>query len=133
MDASTLERILMVEDEHFIRDIVVIALQTLGGFTVRACASGEEALKEVEAFAPDLILLDVMMPGMDGPTTFSHLRQMPKLAGTPIAFMTAQTNPEEMRGYKELGASGVIAKPFDPVSLPQQVRELWTRATQEQH
>ena len=93
MAASTLERILLVDDEPFIREIVEIALHVLSGYTVYTYSSGEEALQEVEDFAPDLILLDVMMPGMDGPTTFSHLRQMPQLERTPIAFMTANTKP----------------------------------------
>lgn len=122
---SALPRILYVEDEPDIQAVARMALEMVGGFEVKVCSSGEEALREAEHFAPDMILLDVMMPGMDGPSTLEALRRNPSLADTPVAFMTAKVQPAEVAHYKSLGARGVIAKPFDPMTLAGQVRELW--------
>jgi CheY-like chemotaxis protein len=125
MSPRQLERILCVEDEEDIRKIQAIALESLGGFKVRVCASGAEAIQEAAAFAPQLILLDVMMPGMDGPTTLKSLRTLAGLEETPVIFVTAKIQPEEVDYYLELGALEVIAKPFDPMKLASQVREIW--------
>lgn len=122
---STLERILYVEDEPDIQEVARLALEAVGGFSVKVCSSGEEALHEAEAFAPDMILLDVMMPGMDGPTTLEKLKQIDSLARVPVAFMTAKVQPSEIAHYKSLGAVDVIAKPFDPMLLADQVSRLW--------
>ena len=121
----TLQRILYVEDEADIQAVAKLALEMVGGFTVKVCSSGEEALREAAAFAPDMILLDVMMPGMDGPTTLKGLREQPSLAAVPIAFMTAKVQPQEISHYKSLGARDVIPKPFDPMTLADQVRAIW--------
>lgn len=122
-----LTRILMVEDDLDIRSIAHLSLTAVGGFTVALCASGEEALAQAEAFAPDLILLDVMMPGLDGPATLAALRAKPALAAVPALFMTAKVQPQEVVHYRELGALDVVAKPFDPMALPGQLRALWER------
>jgi two-component system OmpR family response regulator len=122
-----LERVLCVEDEEDIRTVAVLALQGLGGFEVRACASGAEAIQEAPAFAPQLILLDVMMPGMDGPTTLKSLRTLPGLEETPVVFVTARVQPNDVAYYRELGADDVISKPFDPVALAGQLRDIWSR------
>lgn len=122
---STLQRILYVEDEPDIQAVAKLALEMVGGFTVKICSSGEEALREAVAFAPDMILLDVMMPGMDGPSTLMALREQPGLANLPVAFMTAKVQPAEVAYYKSLGARDVIAKPFDPMALASQVRAIW--------
>jgi two-component system, OmpR family, response regulator len=122
---NTLTRVLYVEDEPDIQAVAKLALEMVGGFTVKICSSGEEALKEAVAFAPDMILLDVMMPGMDGPTTLKALRELAPLANTPVAFMTAKVQPQEVAQYKALGARDVIAKPFDPMNLANQVRAIW--------
>lgn len=122
---SELQRILYVEDEPDIQAVAKLALEMVGGFSVKICSSGEEALKEAAAFAPDMILLDVMMPGMDGPTTLAALRRQPELAAVPVAFMTAKIQPTEVSQYKSLGALDVIAKPFDPMGLAAQVRAIW--------
>lgn len=122
---STLQRILYVEDEADIRAVAQLALESVGGFTVKTCSSGEEALREAEAFAPDMILLDVMMPGMDGPSTLKALRDLPALSEVPVAFMTAKVQPAEIEHFKSLGAREVIAKPFDPMTLADQVRAIW--------
>ena len=125
---SALQRILYVEDEPDIQAVAKLALEMVGGFTVKVCSSGEEALREAVAFAPDMILLDVMMPGMDGPSTLQALRQKPELATVPVAFMTAKVQPSEVAHYKSLGARDVIPKPFDPMTLAQQVRAIWESA-----
>ena len=127
MTAPTLERVLCVEDEEDIRTIAVLALQSFGGLTVRACASGAEAIQEAPAFRPQLILLDVMMPGIDGPTTLKSLRTLPGLEEVPVVFMTAKVQPDEVAYYRELGALEVISKPFDPITLAPQLREIWAR------
>ncbi|NOX76832.1 MAG: response regulator [Gammaproteobacteria bacterium] len=125
MDSHELQRILYVEDEPDIRAVAQIALEVVGGFILNVTASGEEALTTAEAFAPDLILLDVMMPGMDGPSTLLALREIPGLANTAAMFMTAKAQPQEIEHFKSLGAIDVIAKPFDPMTLSDQVRAIW--------
>ncbi len=126
MTTGALQTLLYVEDDNDIQTVARIALEAVGGFTVRICGSGREALDAIESdFAPDLILLDVMMPGMDGPTTLASLRKLVPTAATPVIFMTAKAQGNEIAHYKSLGAIGVVAKPFDPMQLPHQVRELW--------
>ena len=122
-----LTRILMVEDDPDIRAVAHLSLTAVGGFMVALCASGEEALAQAEAFAPDLLLLDVMMPGMGGPATLAALRAKPALAGVPALFMTAKVQPQEVAHYRDLGAADVLPKPFDPMALPGQLRALWER------
>lgn len=117
-------KILYVEDEPDIRTIAKIALETIGKFEVRMCSAGKEALAVVEEYAPDCILLDVMMPGMDGPTVLKALRQIPACAHIPVIFMTAKVQSSEVAQYQALGALGVIPKPFDPMKLAQTVRQL---------
>lgn len=104
-----------------------MALQEIGGFTLEICSSGAEAIERSEAFRPQLILIDVMMPGMDGPTTLGHLRQMPATASTPAIFMTAKVQPAEVARYREIGAIDVIAKPCDPMTLSDRIRSIWVR------
>lgn len=123
--SETLARILYVEDEPDIQVIARLALETLGGFTLEVCSSGKEALEKITAFQPQLILLDVMMPGMDGPTTLQELRKIPAFSTTPTIFMTAKVQPSEVNGYKQIGAVDVIPKPFDPMTLSNQVLEIW--------
>jgi len=122
-----LTRILYVEDEPDIQTVARLALETLGGFTVEICSSGSEALSRAPGFQPQLILLDVMMPGMDGPTTLGKLRELPQFTATPVIFMTAKVQPGEVAGYREIGAADVIPKPFDPMTLSSQVQAIWER------
>lgn len=119
-----------VEDEPDIRAVAELALVSIGGFEVKICESGTQAIACVEAFMPDLILLDVMMPAMDGRETFKALRAIPGLSGIPVVFMTAKVQPAEIEEYKRLGAVDVIAKPFDPMTLSDVVREVWQRSRQ---
>ena len=123
---TPLNRILYVEDEPDIRMVAQMALQAVGGFTVIACASGQEALDAAPGAAADLLLLDVMMPGMDGPSTLKALRALPATAGTPVIFMTAKVQAAEVAVYKGLGALEVIPKPFDPMELSAQIQRIWS-------
>ncbi len=125
MTASKLEKILCIEDQLDIQAVVKVALESVGKLTVKTCDSGQQALREVLEFEPDLILLDVMMPGLDGPSTLSALRKIPETVETPVIFMTAKVMDSEVQSYKEMGAIGVIAKPFDPINLASQVRAIW--------
>jgi len=125
---SSLERILYVEDDPDIQTVAALALEVVGGFNVKVCSSGEQALEEAVAYAPDMILLDVMMPSMDGPSTLAALRKLPSLEKVPVAFMTAKVQPHEVDQLIALGAESVIAKPFDPMTLANQVRTLWEQA-----
>lgn len=123
---TELKRILHVEDDPSIQAVAKVALEAVGGFQVLSCGSGQEALDQVQGFAPDFILLDVMMPGMDGPRTLELLRQLVDLEQTPVAFMTAKVQPSEVDHYRSLGARDVIIKPFDPMQLASQVRQIWS-------
>lgn len=118
-------RILYVEDEPDIRVVARMALEAVGGFVVIACASGQEALAAAPDARADLLLLDVMMPGMDGPHTLQALRELPATARTPVIFMTAKVQASEVALYKSLGALEVIAKPFDPMTLSAQIQRVW--------
>ena len=126
--AKELKRILYVEDEDSIRTIAITVLEAVGGFTVIACGSGQQAVEAAPGAAADLILLDVMMPGMDGPATLQALRALPQTAQTPVIFMTAKVQAGEIQQYKSLGALDVIAKPFDPMTLSEQISEIWQKA-----
>lgn len=122
-----LERILYVEDDPDIRAVGTFALEGVGGFTVRACGSGAEAVAAAPAFRPQLVLLDVMMPEMDGPATLRALRGIEATAATPAMFMTAKAQPTEIALYLEMGAIEVIRKPFDPMTLGASLRTIWER------
>lgn len=125
--AKLLDKILCVEDEADIQTVTKLALETVGGFVVELCGSGEEALEKTPKFSPDLILLDVMMPGMDGLATYRAVRGLPDSQETPIIFMTAKSQAHEVSQLLELGALGVISKPFDPIDLSRQVTALWEK------
>lgn len=119
-------KLLYVEDEADIREIAEFALED-EDFDIIFCESGEKALEKAGAFQPDVILLDVMMPGMDGPTTLKNLRELPGLETTPVIFLTAKVQPNEIQGFIKLGAIDVIPKPFDPMTLASQIRDTLNR------
>lgn len=125
MNTRPLNKIMLVEDDPDIQEVAVMALADFGGFEVEVCFNGHEALERVGAIAPDLILLDVMMPGMDGPTTLKNLKADAATQNIPVIFMTARSQPHEVEEYKSLGAADVITKPFDPVQLGDTVRGIW--------
>jgi CheY-like chemotaxis protein len=115
----------MVEDDPDIQAVAKLALEALGNFTVALCSSGPAAVAEAPVFLPDLIVLDVMMPGMDGLATLNALRAQPRLADVPVVFMTAKVQAREVAQYQALGALDVISKPFDPMTLSATIRTLW--------
>lgn len=118
---STL-RVLHIDDEADILDIVAASLDLDPEFEVRGCASGADGLAAAAEWQPDLILLDIMMPDMDGPTTLARLRENPRTADIPVVFMTARVQERDLAHFKSLGAVGVISKPFDPMTLAASVR-----------
>jgi CheY-like chemotaxis protein len=120
-----LEKILLIDDETDIRRIADLCLRLVGNYEVITAGSGEEGLYLSESEAPDLILLDVMMPGMDGTAVFEKLRANESTKNIPVIFMTARVQAREKQNYLSLGARGVIDKPFDPMTLPRQVRALF--------
>lgn len=129
-----MERILYIEDETDIQEVAKLALESVGGYTVEVCSSGEEGLERAPEFAPELILLDVMMPDMDGPATLKALRELPETADIPVVFMTAKSQAPEIKRFKSLGALDVITKPFDPMTLSEQIRtifEAWNESNVE--
>ena len=128
MQRDQLRSLLYVDDEPDIREIVRLSLTLAPGLEVRSCESGAQALELLPQLQPDLVILDVMMPGLDGPSTFGRMRASPQLARIPTIFMTAKAMPQETERFKQLGAIGVIAKPFDPMQLREQVFALWESA-----
>lgn len=120
--------ILYVEDDPDIRALVTLTLETVGHYTVRTVNSGQEALAALESYPPQLILLDVMMPGMDGPGTLLAIRQLENGKNVPIIFITAKVQKQEQESYMALGAIGTISKPFDPMTLSATVRQLWEKS-----
>jgi CheY-like chemotaxis protein len=114
------KRVLYIEDESDLQWLVKHILESIGGFEVLVCSSGAEGLRRVQAFAPDLVLLDVMMPEMDGFSVLRALRAWPESAAIPVVFLTARAL--EADEYRESGADGVIAKPFEPDGLLERVR-----------
>lgn len=116
---------MVVEDEPDIRAIVSIALSELGGFELIICESGQQAIDKLLSANPQLILLDAMMPCMDGPTTLKNLKGLAAGKDVPVIFMTARVQASEIDEYIKLGAIGVIPKPFDPMLLSDEVNKLW--------
>lgn len=126
-NAPALDRILAVEDEEDIVRILELSLGQIGKFDVTVCRSGQEALSVAPAFRPELLLLDFMMPGMDGLTLMRELRKLPETRDVPVIFLTAKSQPYEVEEYLEAGAVAVINKPFDPMSLSEEIRSVWER------
>lgn len=122
---ATLQRILHVEDDPSIRLVTSLTLEKVGKFTVLSCDGGPAALEKAGAFDPQVLLLDVMMPGMDGPTTLAALQQQMDLSGRLVLFMTAKVQQQEIDHYRSIGAWAVIMKPFDPMTLANEVRRHW--------
>jgi CheY-like chemotaxis protein len=125
MAVPPLRRILVVDDQRVMRSIAELSLGKLGGFTLHICSSGEEAVEVAKEFAPDLLLLDMNMPLMDGAATLGQLRAQGITA--PAVFFTVRVQEADLAMFRGLGALGVIPKPFDPLKLPPQLLELWKR------
>ena len=119
----TITSALLVDDEPDIRKIGAMSLERVGKWKVRVAASGADALRLALESPPDVIVLDVMMPGMDGPATLAALRADPRTAKVPVVFMTAKVLGHEVVGWLALGAAGVVRKPFDPMTLPGDIKK----------
>ena len=119
-----IRKVLLVDDEADIRKIAALTLSRVGGWEVVQASSGPEALVAAARERPDVILLDVMMPGMDGPSTLEALRKDPATASIPVVFVTAKIQAPERERIALLGVAGIIAKPFDAMQLPEQVRRI---------
>jgi CheY-like chemotaxis protein len=130
MNRTQLKTLLYVDDDPDIREVVKLALGLIDSFVVHECASGEEALRLIPMVKPDLVLLDVMMPGMDGPSVLSRMKADEEHPHCPVIFVTAKALPREIAHFCELGAAGVIAKPFDPMELGRQVLQMWESLSQ---
>ena len=122
-----LNRITYVEDDEDIRAIAELALGSLAGYALDLCENGKVALERMPIFKPDLVLMDVMMPVMDGMETLKSIKGQPELSNVPVIFMTAKVQSHEVEEYKDNGAIDVIIKPFDPVELPARVQAIWDR------
>lgn len=123
------KNILLVDDEADIREIAQVSLEAVGGWTVQAVASGREALAAVDLYRPDAILLDVMMPDMDGASVFQQLQRQDATCDIPVILLTAKTQEVDRRRFEGLGVSGLLPKPFDPMSLADDVSAVlgWAR------
>ncbi len=114
-------RILIIDDEDDIREVASLSLESVAGWEVIAAGSGAQGLARAIEHHPDAILLDVMMPGMDGPTTFRELRNNPSTAKIPVLLLTAKVQSSDQRRFADLGVEGVLFKPFDPLTLHSQI------------
>ncbi len=123
------KRILIVDDEDHIREVAATSLEMVGGWEVLTAESGQEGIARAEASRPDAVLLDVMMPDMDGIAAFHELQARAATRGIPVILLTAKVQPADRRRFESLGVTGVIAKPFDPLALPEEVADAlsWAR------
>jgi CheY-like chemotaxis protein len=117
-------KVLLVDDEADIRRIAALSLSGVGGMEVAQAGGGSEGIRMAREDRPDVILLDMMMPGLDGPATFQALRSDPETSAIPVVFLTAKAMSTEVGRLRDLGARGVLIKPFDPMALPRLLREL---------
>lgn len=117
------KRILVIDNEKYIQEVAQICLRTVAGWQVVTAGSGSEGLSKAEAEQPDAILLDVMMPDMDGPTTFQKLQANPATRHIPVILLTAKVQASDRRRYADMGMTAAIAKPFNPLELADQVAE----------
>jgi len=118
---DTTKRILVIDDEDDIREVAQIGLEMIAKWQVITASSGDEGIMKAKAEQPDAILLDVMMPDMDGPTTFRQLQNDPMTQPIPVLLLTAKVQSVDRRQFADLGVKGIIAKPFDPLKLSEEV------------
>jgi CheY-like chemotaxis protein len=114
-------RVLIIDDENDIREVAALSLETVAGWEVMVANSGAQGLARAIEYQPEAILLDVMMPGMDGPTTFRELRKNPATAHIPVLLLTAKVQGTDQRRFADLGVEAVLFKPFDPLTLSSQI------------
>ena len=122
---TEIHKILHVDDDQGILAVSKMVLEVMGEFELVQSSSGAEALEAVLHFKPELILLDAMMPDMSGLETMLALKELPEAANIPVIFMTAKAQPSELKEFEDAGAIGTITKPFDPITLPNQIRSVW--------
>ena len=127
MPDRPLERICYVEDDEDIQRIVRMSLERVGKMTVQIVTDPTAAIAAMTGFKPDLVMLDWMMPGMDGPTLFREMKKRPEVAGLPVVFITAKAAQRDLDELTALGAAGTISKPFSPKDLPDQLRGIWSK------
>jgi len=125
MPSQPLRRVCCVEDDEDIRRIVRLSLQKVGGMQVEMVGDPALAIDRIIAFGPDLVILDWMMPVLDGPALFRRMRELPATRALPVVFITAKASQRELAELKALGAAGAISKPFAPKELPDQLRAIW--------
>ncbi len=125
MPADPLTRICYVEDDEDIQRIVRMSLERIGKMTVEVVGDPLKAIDAITAFKPQLVMLDWMMPGMDGPTLFRKMKEVPATAALPVVFITAKASHKELDELRQLGAAGTLSKPFTPKDLPDQLRSIW--------
>jgi CheY-like chemotaxis protein len=125
MPAQPLNRICYVEDDEDIQKIVRMSLERIGKMTVEVVGDPMLAIDAIKAFKPELVMLDWMMPGMDGPTLFRKMKELPEVRELPVVFITAKASQRELDELRALGAAGTISKPFSPRDLPEQLRAIW--------
>ena len=116
-----MRRILIIDDEDDIREVAALSLESVAGWQVYTASSGAEGMRVAAAELPDAILKDVMMPAMDGPTTFREMQKMPNLTGIPVILLTAKVQGVDQRRFAGLGVAAVLFKPFDPLTLAEQM------------
>ncbi|MBX9953222.1 MAG: response regulator [Candidatus Obscuribacterales bacterium] len=126
--AIDIKQVLLVDDDQNIRTLAQMGLEGLTDWKVELAASGAEAISKATELKPDLIILDVMMPGMDGPTTLGELRKVDTLTAIPVIFMTAKAQTHEVELYQKMGARGIITKPFDPMTLPDDIQGILNKS-----
>lgn len=119
--ALVTHRILIIDDEDDIREVAALSLETVAGWDVETAASGAQGIARAAEYRPEAILLDVMMPGMDGPATFRELRQNPATQAIPVLLLTAKVQASDQKRFADLGVDGVLFKPFDPMTLAEQI------------
>jgi two-component system, OmpR family, response regulator len=127
MPARALQRVCYVEDDTDIQRIVRMSLERIGRMTVEVVADPTAAIAAITAFKPDLVMLDWMMPVMDGPTLFRAMKANPETSALPVVFITAKAAQRDLDELMALGAAGAISKPFNPKDLPEQLRTIWAK------
>lgn len=127
MSNQPLRKLLVVDDDLDILKIVEISLEGMTGVTFKYCSSGQQAIKEATTFHPDLMLVDIMMPAMDGFQLVQAIKALPELSNTPIVFLTAKIQKDEIAECHKAGVDYIIPKPFDPITLPDQIKEIWEK------
>lgn len=125
MPAQPLTRVCYVEDDEDIQRIVRMSLERIGKMTVELVSDPLVAIDRIGAFKPELVMLDWMMPGMDGPTLFKKMREVPELSQLPVVFITAKASQRDLDDLRAMGAVGTISKPFSPKDLPETLRAIW--------